>query len=168
MQSPRWKFYYFSAKNLLELFLDQTSERNSENVELPWCLVQNVVPTKSFCLTSLHLYHATQLNVTSAPTLLARGTRNPWKPTGWCKEYYAQPFVRWVTGYTNEVCRKHHEDTVLWQRRQLYGAHSMPVTGEGYGSSLWKQGSLDNGTGYKQQHSEYFALLPTGQRGPVV
>jgi hypothetical protein len=109
---------------------------------------------------------ARALNVSAAPALLNRATGNPWKPTGWCKEYYAQH--AWLTGYNDAVCLQHHAENQLWKRRMLAGAHDMPMTGEGYGSALWKAGSLDNMTGWKQKHSEYFALLPSGQRGPVV
>ena len=106
------------------------------------------------------------LNVTSAPKLLNRATGNPWKPTGWCKEYYEQH--AWLTGYTDEICEAHNADLRQWSLRMGYGAHDMPKAGEGAGTRLWQQGSLDNMTGWKQKHPEYFALLPTGQRGPVV
>lgn len=58
------------------------------------------------------------LNVTSSPRLLTRTLGHPWKPTGWCKEYYSQPFARWLTGFAEDICLEHHEDTVLWQQRQ--------------------------------------------------
>ena len=44
---------------------------------------------------------------------------------------------------------------------------TLAKAGEGAGTRLWQQGSLDHMTGWKQKPPESFALLPPGQRGPV-
>ena len=97
--------------------------------------------------------------------LLVRLVGNPWKPTGWCTEYYTK--TAWLTGFNTSICAQHHAERQLWYRRMGFGAHDMPQTGEGYGTQLWRARSLDNATGWKQRHSGYFALTPSGQRGPL-